>query len=89
MGIEKVLFKSEEKKSAGEIAAALRRIADKVESGGLTLKQGQDTVQLDFPETMTLEIKVEEESGRQTKRSLEIELEWVPGQQASGKTEII
>lgn len=89
MGVEKVLFKSEEKKSSSEIAAALRRIADKVESGGLTLKQGQDTVQLDFPDTMTLEIKVEEESGRQTKRSLEIELEWVPGQDTSGKTEII
>ncbi len=60
-----------------------------MESGGLTLKQGQDTVQLDFPDTMTLEIKVEEESGRQTKQSLESELEWVPGQQAPGKTKII
>ncbi|MFW5792057.1 MAG: amphi-Trp domain-containing protein [Desulfohalobiaceae bacterium] len=89
MGIEKVLFKSEEKKSSSEIAADLRLIADKVESGGLTLKQGQETVQLDLPDTMTLEIKAEEESGRQTKRSLEIELEWVPGQQASGTTEII
>ncbi|MCG8636563.1 MAG: amphi-Trp domain-containing protein [Desulfobacterales bacterium] len=84
MGRETVLFKSEEKKSASDIAQTLRLIADKIDSGTMTLKQGESDVQLDFPGTMTLELKVEEEQGRhQLKKSFEIELEWVPGDTGS------
>lgn len=89
MGVERVLFKSEEKKSSREIAAALRQIADKVEEGKLTLAQGENTVDLDFPGEMVLEIKVEEEEGRKLKKSLEIELEWIPGDDAGGETKIL
>jgi amphi-Trp domain-containing protein len=79
MGIETVLFKSEEKKSAKEIAEILRQIADKIESGSMTLMQsGKETI-LDFPQSMILEMKVEEEQGRKLKKSFEIELEWIPG----------
>ena len=46
MGIETVLFKSEEKKSAKEIAEILHQIADKIESGSMTLIQsGKKAVQ--------------------------------------------
>ncbi len=80
MGIETVLFKSEEKKSASEIADILRQIADKIDSGSMTLMQSGNKIELDFPPSMVLEMKVEEEQGRKLKKKFEIELEWVPGE---------
>ena len=79
MGQETVLFKSEERKSLGEIATVLRQVADRVEQGSISLGQGADKIVLDFPGTLTLEIKVEEEQKKFLKRSLEIELEWTVG----------
>lgn len=84
MGRETILFKSKEKKSAADIAATLRVIADKVEAGAMTLKQGDSDVTLAFPGQMTFELKVEEEEGRTLKKSLEIELEWAPEAQDTG-----
>ncbi len=87
MGIETVLFKSEEKKSAEEIAAILRQIADKIGSGSMTLVQNDNKIVLDFPQSMVIEMKVEEEQGRKLKKSFEIELEWIPGEvQEKGAT---
>lgn len=80
MGRETVLFKSEEKKSASDIAATLRLVADKIESGAITLTQGGEALELALPSSMTFEIKAEEEEGQtRTKRSLEFELEWTLG----------
>ena len=84
MGIETVLFKSEEKKSAKEIAEILRQIADKIESGSMTLMQSGNETILDFPQSMILEMKVEEEQGRKLKKSFEIELEWIPDEAQEG-----
>ena len=84
MGIETVLFKSEEKKSAKEIADILRQIADKIESGSMTLMQSGNETILDFPQSMILEMKVEEEQGKKLKKSFEIELEWIPGETQEG-----
>ena len=89
MGIETILFKSEERKTTGEVAAVLREIADKLEQGQMTLKQDVNEITLDFPENLVLELKVEEEEGRKLKRSLEIELEWVPGEESPGGTSIL
>jgi amphi-Trp domain-containing protein len=89
MGIETVLFKSEEKKSSKEIADILRRIADKIESGSMTLMQNDNKIVLDFPSSMTLEMKVEEEQGRRLKKSFEIELEWTPGEAEEGGATIL
>ncbi len=80
MGIEKVLFKSEERKSAHEAAEVLRAIADKVEQGELRLRQGDSECSLAIPQNLVLEIKVEEKIKQKTKRSLEIELEWIEGE---------
>lgn len=88
MGIETVLFKSEEKKSAKEVAEVLRLIAEKIESTTMTLQQGTEAIDITFPETMVLELKVEEEQGRNLKRSFEIELEWVVGEERTGATTI-
>ncbi len=90
MGREKVLFKSEEKKSRVEIVSILRSVADRIEQGTMTLRQGEREVVLDFPQHMTLELKVEDEKKKRkgTKRQLEIELEWYPdaGEGPSGVT---
>lgn len=85
MGKEMVLFKSEEKKSASEIADALRKIADKIDDGTMILKKGTDEIQIEFPPNMVLELKIEEEFGKKHKKSFEIELEWIIGEeQANG-----
>lgn len=84
MGNEVILFKSEEKKSSSEIAEILRQVADRVEKGSMTLGQNENSITLDFPRTMILEIKVEEEEKRNIKRSLEIELEWILGSEEQG-----
>jgi amphi-Trp domain-containing protein len=89
MGIETVLFKSEEKKSAKEIADILRQIADKIENGSMTLMQSGNETILDFPQSMILEMKVEEEQGRKLKKSFEIELEWIPGEAQEGGATIL
>lgn len=82
MGRETILFKSEEKKSAAEIAQTLRLVADKIEDGSITLSQGDESLVLHLPAVMGFEIKAEEEEGRtKTKRSLEFELEWTLGEE--------
>lgn len=89
MGIETVLFKSEEKKTKGEIADTLRTIADKIDKGNLVLKQDSTDIAPEFPAQMVLDLKVEEEQGKNFKRSLEIELEWIVGDVSSSATQIL
>jgi amphi-Trp domain-containing protein len=80
MGAETVLFKSEERKGPGEVAAFLRQLADKVEQRAVILRQGNEELRLDLPDSLVLEVKAEEEqSGGGPKRSLEIEIEWILG----------
>ena len=88
MGKETVLFKSEEKKASSEIANTLRQIADKIDDGNMILKQGSKEITLEFPKNMVLELKIEEEQGKKRlKKSFEIELEWIIGEeQADGAT---
>lgn len=85
MGRELILFKSEEKKTGSEIASVLRQIAGRIEKGTLTLGRDDDAITLDFPQNMILEIKVEEEEKKYLKRSLEIEIEWIVGEEDQGK----
>ena len=87
MGIETVLFKSEEKKSSSDVAIALRQIADKIDDGTMILKKGSEEITLEFPKNMILELKIEEEQGKRLKKSFEIELEWIVGdEQDDGAT---
>ena len=89
MAVETVLFKSEEKKSSKDIADILRQIADKIDGGTMTLMQSGNKIVLDFPSSMILEMKVEEEQGRKLKRTFEIELEWTPGEAEEGGATIL
>jgi amphi-Trp domain-containing protein len=89
MGIETVLFKSEERKISSDIANVLRHIADKIDNGTMTLKQGSDEITIEFPNNMVLELKVEEEQGKRLKKSFEIELEWTVGDDQKADTMIL
>lgn len=81
MARENVLLKSESSKSLPEIAEFLRELADKVQSGNLTLKQGEEEVNLNLPNTCVLEVKVEEEpKGTGKKYQVEVEVEWKEGE---------
>ena len=89
MGRETVLFKSEEKKASREVANTLRQIADKIDDGTLILKQGSEEITLEFPKNMVLELKIEEEQGARLKKSFEIELEWIIGEEQSDGATIL
>ena len=73
MGREVVLIKNKENKQKNAIAGILRQIADKIEHGNLTMKQGTGTFAVDLLEDMTLEIKVEEEKKQKVKCSFNLE----------------
>ena len=79
--MEKVLLKSEDKRSRSEIVTFLKEIAMKIDSGMVKLVQGEKSLELEIPENLTLEIKVEEKikPNHPNKMQLEIELEWYEG----------
>lgn len=79
--MEKTLFKTEERADRARVVSFLRDLADKIEQDDLVLKTNGQEVPVDLPETVTLEVELEEElEGDTTEHSLEVELEWVPGQ---------
>jgi amphi-Trp domain-containing protein len=85
MGKEVVLFQSEEKKSLADVAAFLHQLADKIAQGQVILLQGEEEVALDLPNNVVLELKAEEEAKKnKTQRSLEVEIEWIVGDDSGG-----
>ena len=82
MGKEVVLFKSEEKRDTQEIAKFLHELADRVAMREVILRKGEEELALALPSVMVLEVKAEEETSKAGKvhYSLEVELEWKPGQ---------
>ncbi len=78
MGREVRLFKSEERKSRSEVAAFVRQLADKIDEGRVTLRQGQEEMSLELPTGLILEIQVEDEDKgtKGTQHSLEVEIKW-------------
>ncbi len=92
VGREVILFKTEERRDARETASFLRSLAERLEQGRLTLKSGQEQIELNLPSRLTLETKVEEEEKKgKIKRSLEVEIEWIEGEDAadSGQVTIV
>ena len=85
MGQEVVLFQSEEKQSRQNVATFLRQLADKVEQAQVVLQKGAESLTLDIPANVTLEVKAEEEDKKgKTQRSLEVEIEWYEGEGNEG-----
>jgi len=83
MGRETKLFKSQERKSRAEVAEFLRQLADKVDADGVVLRQGQEEIALRLPESLILEIQVEDEDKgtKGVQHSLEVEIKWFEGDQ--------
>jgi amphi-Trp domain-containing protein len=86
--MERVILKSEEKKSRSEIVEFLTEIAQRIDKGIIKLIQAEESVELLIPEELTLEIKVEEKikQNRPRKIQLEIELEWSEGEKEESIT---
>ncbi len=90
MGTETKLFKSEERKNRADVGAFLHQLADKIIEGQIVLRAGQEEIVLEVPHNVILEIQVEDED-KKTKgiqHSLEIEIKWFDGEDASGPLEL-
>jgi amphi-Trp domain-containing protein len=86
---EKVLMRSEEKRSRSEVASFLREVASKINEGSLTVRQGSEEIVFELPDTLELELKLEEKTGRTPKIQFEIELEWLKEGKLSKGIEIV
>ena len=85
MGKEIVLFKSEERKSIQSVAEFLHQLADKLAENKVILRRGTEEIQVNIPDNVILELKVEEEIKKnKTQHSLEIEIEWIEGDESGG-----
>jgi amphi-Trp domain-containing protein len=78
MGRETRLFKSEERKSRSEVSAFVRQLADKISEGQVVLRQGQEEMTLHLPQSLILEVQVEDEDKgtKGIQHSLEVEIKW-------------
>jgi amphi-Trp domain-containing protein len=77
MAKKNVLVKSDLRKDLKESAAFLRELADKIESGQVTLTQGGKDVVVDLPDTVSFEVEYYEQPKKHgMKKQLEIELQW-------------
>ncbi len=80
MAKKNVLVKSDLRKNLAETAVFLRELADKIESGQVTLVQGGQDVVVDLPDTVGFELEYYEQPKKHgLKRQLEIELQWTEG----------
>jgi amphi-Trp domain-containing protein len=77
---EIVFFKSEKRKDLQGVSTFLHQHADRLAQNQITLRRGEEEFTPDFPNKSVLELKVEEEDRHgKTKRTLEIEIEWIDG----------
>lgn len=80
MAKKNVLVKSDQRKNLADSAAFLHDLADKIESGKVTLVQGGKDVEVNLPETVSFELEYYEQPKKYgVKKQLEIELEWTEG----------
>jgi amphi-Trp domain-containing protein len=86
---EKVLMRSEEKKSRTEVSNFLRDVASKIDEGSLTFRQGTEEIVFELPDALELELKVEEKLGRNPKIQFEMELEWLKDTELKKGIEIV
>lgn len=90
MGQEMILFKTKERKGREEVADFLHQLADKVATGSLTLKQGEEKVTLDLPENLIFEVKAQDKQKpkKGTRHQIEVELKWYDNQDDDSPLEL-
>jgi len=83
MGSETRLFKSEERLTRGDASRFLHQLADKLAAGRVVLRQDQDETELLVPDSLTLEVQVEDEvkKTKGVQHSLELEIKWFDTEQ--------
>lgn len=83
MGKETRLFKSEERKGRSDLSAFLHQLADKISEGQVVLRQGQEEIVLQLPQSLILEVQVEDEDkGKKgIQHSVEVEIKWFDDEQ--------
>ena len=76
MGKETRLFKSEERKSRSDVSEFLHQLADRISKGQVVLSQGEEDITLPLPQSLILEVQVEDEEkgARGVLHSLEVEI---------------
>ena len=82
MAKKNVIVKSDLRKNLADTAAFLRELADKIETGQVTLVQSGQDVVIDLPETVSFELEYYEQPKKHgLKKQLEVELQWTEGDQ--------
>ena len=80
MAKKNVIVKSDLRKNLPDVAAFLRELADKLETGHVTLVQVGEDVTVKLPDTLDFELEYYEQAKKNgLKKQLEIELKWVEG----------
>ncbi len=90
MSHETTLFKSKEPKSRADVVNFLHELANRIEQGRVDLRRGNDEIQFDLPEQLTLELKLEDKKKRHkgTRHCLEVELKWYDKTAQAGPVEL-
>ena len=78
MSEEETLYESESLRTVPEVIDFIRQLAHWLEDRRIIFPHGEETMELQIPDEVVLEIEVEEEDAgpNRLKRSLEIEIEW-------------
>ena len=85
MGKEIVLFNSVERTDLQSVSAFLHQLADTLTQNQVIFRQGQEEITVTIPDNVVLELKVETEVKMgKTERCLEVEIEWIEGDQSGG-----
>ena len=73
------LVSSSQVMSRDQLAGLLEGIASRIRDGQVVLSSGPDSVTLDLPEQVTVDVEATtQDKARGTKTQLELEIEWYP-----------
>ena len=83
MGDKEVLFKTQEKKGRNDVSDMLHQLADKIAQGEVLLRHGEESISLQLPENLGLEVQVtcKDKAGKGKRHKLEVEIKWYEGEQ--------
>lgn len=85
--MDKDLITDKGTKSSKEIADFLRSVADKIDSGSMTLSRGRTSLDLEFPDRMGFRFKIKDDISRSgTQRKVQIGFRWDKDKKAKEKS---
>lgn len=86
--MDKDLITDKGTKSSKEIADFLRSVADKIDSGSMTLSRGRTSLNLEFPDRMGFRFKIKDDISRSgTQRKVQIGFRWDKDKRAKEESE--